>query len=472
MNYKIRVEKGPDKGKEFDLPEAGASLGRSHRNDIAISDETLSRQHCRVFTVDGSLHIADLATVNGSYVNGKLIEGDTPLQPGDLIAIGHTELRLSHPDGSFDNLPMSAPDPTPGPTVAPAFSAGAAVNTAPAADAPASAGTASAPPQQPGAIDLGFRGTEEAGAPAQQRPVKNLRTLAVNIAIGCAVLVLIAGIARILLSKDAPAEPQMVPLPEPMPLAFSYVKTEASVDNIFRYQMDLAEDGTLTVSIDDLGASRRVRKSAVLKPESRRDLTRKFELAAFTTLEPLYEGLPRENTWNASRISACLGGHAATVEVRNHLGPNALRTLREELETFGRNELGLWAFAMSREQLILRANEALENADRFFAERDISRANLFNAIRAYESCLSYLDSLEPKPEAYDLAVDGREKAMNLLNEILDDLNWQADHGTNTRDWLAAQEALRTLLEYIPDRADDRYRAAEKRLLDVESRLRR
>ena len=62
--------------------------------------------------------------------------------------------------------------------------------------------------------------------------------------------------------------------------------------------------------------------------------------------------------------------------------------------------------------------------------------------------------------------------MNLLNEILDDLNWQADHGTNTRDWLAAQEALRTLLEYIPDRADDRYRAAEKRLLDVESRLRR
>ena len=144
----------------------------------------------------------------------------------------------------------------------------------------------------------------------------------------------------------------------------------------------------------------------------------------------------------------------------------------EELETFGRNELGLWAFAMSREQLILRANEALENADRFFAERDISRANLFNAIRAYESCLSYLDSLEPKPEAYDLAVDGREKAMNLLNEILDDLNWQADHGTNTRDWLAAQEALRTLLEYIPDRADDRYRAAEKRLLDVESRLRR
>ena len=285
-------------------------------------------------------------------------------------------------------------------------------------------------------------------------------------------LVLIAGIARILLSKDAPAEPQMVPLPEPMPLAFSYVKTEASVDNIFRYQMDLAEDGTLTVSIDDLGASRRVRKSAVLKPESRRDLTRKFELASFTTLEPLYEGLPRENTWNASRISACLGGHAATVEVRNHLGPNALRTLREELETFGRNELGLWAFAMSREQLILRANEALENADRFFAERDISRANLFNAIRAYESCLSYLDSLEPKPEAYDLAVDGREKAMNLLNEILDDLNWQADHGTNTRDWLAAQEALRTLLEYIPDRADDRYRAAEKRLLDVESRLRR
>ena len=476
MSYKIRVEKGPDWGLVFDLPEIGASLGRSKTNDIVFHDETLSRQHCRIFASEGKLFVADLATVNGTAVNDVTIDTDTAINPGDLIAIGHTTLRLSDKNGSFDNLPEHKPAP---PTVQ-----GAAARVAAAAAATAAATTATtaetsgshqAPQDAPnGTIDLGFSpAPDSAAAPSSaSSAAKNPRSLVIAISCVCAAIVLIAGAAKLLLGNANPDGPVMEALPPPPPLAFSYLKTDASASGIFRYEMSLDSDGNLTVVIDDIAANRHLRKSTRLSPDSRHDLQRKFERSGILSLNPAYEGIPLENTWNSARISAGINGRAVTVEVRNHLAPESFSSLQEDLETFGRNELGLWAFALSREDLIQRAEEALLNGNRFYEERDIRRDNLFQAIRAYDSCLAHLESLEPKPDLYNLAVQGRTQAVNDLAALLDELNWQADHGTNTRDWTAAQTALRTILEYVPDRNDERYRSAEKRLLDVETRLRK
>ena len=68
--YMIRVEKGPDVGFESAVPPGGASLGRSSQNDIVFHDEMLSRHHCRIW-FDGEIPVvSDLATVNGTLVNG------------------------------------------------------------------------------------------------------------------------------------------------------------------------------------------------------------------------------------------------------------------------------------------------------------------------------------------------------------------------------------------------------------------
>ena len=97
--YKLRIEKGPEEGKTLPIPEDGLALGRSSQNDVAIRDEMLSRRHCRFYFEDGAPMVADLATVNGTQVNGVSIQEATRLRPGDAVAIGVSLLRLSDENG-------------------------------------------------------------------------------------------------------------------------------------------------------------------------------------------------------------------------------------------------------------------------------------------------------------------------------------------------------------------------------------
>ena len=88
--YKLRIEKGPEEGKTLPIPEDGLALGRSSQNDVAIRDEMLSRRHCRFYFEDGAPMVADLATVNGTQVNGRRV-ASARLNPGDRITIGVTD---------------------------------------------------------------------------------------------------------------------------------------------------------------------------------------------------------------------------------------------------------------------------------------------------------------------------------------------------------------------------------------------
>ena len=165
-----------------------------------------------------------------------------------------------------------------------------------------------------------------------------------------------------------------------------------------------------------------------------------------------------------------MDGRAATVEIRNAPEPEAFAELRETLETFGRNELGLWAFAFSREELEGRAGDAVELARRLYDERDVRRSNLAEAAGRYRAAMDYLESLDPKPALYDEAADGLAAAEEELAGVVERLNWDADHAVQTKEWARAAQTLRELLDYVPDRADPRHAAAERRLFDVEKRI--
>ena len=182
------------------------------------------------------------------------------------------------------------------------------------------------------------------------------------------------------------------------------------------------------------------------------------------------EDAPRAGAWNTARISALVDGRARTVEVRNAPEPESFRALRETLETFGQNELGLWAFAFSREELLARAEEALEQARRLHDEREVRRSNIAEAIGRYRAAKDYMESLNPKPEIYDEASRGLADAEAELTAVLERLNWDVDHAIQIKEWARAAQSLREVLEYVPDRADPRHAAAERRLFDVEKRI--
>ena len=443
-NYMIRVEKGPDAGFAAAVPPGGASLGRSSKNDLVFHDETLSRHHCRIWFDGGIPVVSDLATVNGTSVNGTPVTDDTRLSPGDRISIGGTVLLLSGPDGRFDA----------------AVSGGAPEPAAPAAGGPAPAGP----------VDLGFG---KAAAPRGGDAADRRSRLVADLLVGVLAVALAAIAAALFLGRPPAPPPVVSPQPAEGPaLQFDYLKLSGDSKNVFRYEMALEADGRLSVSIDDLAQGRRERKvsPAPIPPERREDLAAAFRRAEFLSMDPLREEKPRAGTWNTARISALVDGRAATVEVRNAPAPDAFAELRETLETFGRNELGLWAFAFSREELEARAEEAVELARRLHDERDVRRSNLAEAAGRYRAAMDYLESLNPKPELYDEASRGLADAESELDGILERLNWDADHAVQTKEWARAAQALREIMDYVPDRADPRHAAAERRLFDVEKRI--
>ena len=155
---------------------------------------------------------------------------------------------------------------------------------------------------------------------------------------------------------------------------------------------------------------------------------------------------------------------------RNRDEPPALLALREALEDFGRNELGLWAFAVDRDTLLAGAEEDFERASRLHEEREVLPGNLFEAVRIFDSCLARLETLDPLPELHSRAKEERAAAAAELDKRVEELNWRAEHASNVKDWAGAADALRSLLETIPDRSDTRHEVAARRLLEVESRM--
>ena len=62
-------------------------------SDVPLAaDGTVSGRHARVFRRDGSPYLEDLGSTNGTFVNGQPLAAERLLRPGDVVAVGATEL--------------------------------------------------------------------------------------------------------------------------------------------------------------------------------------------------------------------------------------------------------------------------------------------------------------------------------------------------------------------------------------------
>ena len=77
-----------DGEKLFPLQVGVNSIGRLPDNTVVIRDECVSRRHCAVVIHrDGTCELHDVASKNGTVLNGSKIHGPTRLRPGDRIAL-------------------------------------------------------------------------------------------------------------------------------------------------------------------------------------------------------------------------------------------------------------------------------------------------------------------------------------------------------------------------------------------------
>lgn len=110
-SFVLRGVSGGSFGKTFPIYET-TSIGRAGDADVCLRTEEVSRQHARIRIGSDGLHIEDLGSSNGTYVNGKRIKR-VKLEPGDEIKFD-TERFIVQAPGTDFNAPLPAVDEEPG----------------------------------------------------------------------------------------------------------------------------------------------------------------------------------------------------------------------------------------------------------------------------------------------------------------------------------------------------------------------
>ena len=85
------VKRGPTAGSRFLLDQPVTPAGRHPNSDIFLDDVTVSRRHAEFRRENGEFQIADISSLNGTYVNRKPV-ASARLANGDEIQIGKSHL--------------------------------------------------------------------------------------------------------------------------------------------------------------------------------------------------------------------------------------------------------------------------------------------------------------------------------------------------------------------------------------------
>ena len=423
----LLVTNGELAGKTFSVGAGGLRLGRSSSNDIHIADGELSRNHCLFEAVgDDVVRLTDLASANGTILNGSIL-GSEPvdLKAGDVINVGSTVIKV------------------------------VADAAAPVVD-----------------LGLGAPAAEGAGGGAAAEPKRRSRL--VNVLWGVAVLVVASAIAVVLLAPAPAPEAAPAEVQEDAPALEEawYEKVDATQDGIFRYELAYSPDGRLSVVVDDVPAeNRHLTKSQVLDERARAELAGILDFNAIREIDREYVGVDPDPPALASwTLRVVYSTRSKTIRIVNIQEPAPFRAIREKLEAFSKNQLGVWALQYSRDKLVELAEEAVRIGQSKWEDREVQHGNLFGAVAAFREALFYLETVNPKPECAEAARQGLEKSQAELDHRYADQRFLANRAINLGEWDTARRELLVLLEMVPDRTDDRNREATAKLIDIEKRL--
>ena len=85
------VQRGPSAGSRFLLDTDVVSAGRHPDSEIFLDDVTVSRRHAEFRRGPDGYRVADVGSLNGTYVNRDRID-EVTLQGGDEVQIGKYRL--------------------------------------------------------------------------------------------------------------------------------------------------------------------------------------------------------------------------------------------------------------------------------------------------------------------------------------------------------------------------------------------
>ncbi len=433
--HHLVVEEGPDKRRTITVPINGIRVGRSSNNDVVLKDSVMSRFHCRFFfKPENGLWAEDLGSANQTLLNQKPMNV-ARLHVGDKLILGATTIKV-------DN------DSSPEPSARKLFDQ-------PDTGIPAS-----------GKIE--FR----RAANGNESGHKPLRAALMTLLILLAAFVALIFIYKLTPRARETAGATTANAAQARTLNISYEKVQADSKNIFRYVLQL-EANELSIQITDLQNKRHVagQQRRQVSPEILQSLADTIEQTGFFALKESYQGIATD-VWDLIDLTVTINRKTHRVRVLNTQEPAACKDVREAIEEFGQNELGLAALALAPEKLIELARTASLLGRNLYDQREVKHDNLAKAIRSLHEVAWYLETIEPKPDFYASAIALRAEAEREMQAVGDDLLFLAERAIRLKDWNEAARQLRLLCEKIPDSADSRHQNARKKLLDVERHLKK
>lgn len=86
---------GPPQRSVFPIHAGSVIFGRDSGTDYNLKDRAVSGWHARITVGPGGASVEDLASRNGTFVNGERIDGRRALADGDHLRLGDTFLKFS-----------------------------------------------------------------------------------------------------------------------------------------------------------------------------------------------------------------------------------------------------------------------------------------------------------------------------------------------------------------------------------------
>jgi hypothetical protein len=91
------VQRSPslEAGSVFRVDSAPVTVGRGGQNDLVLDgDEFASARHARIEARGDGTWVQDLDSTNGTFLNGARVVGAERMNPGDILRVGETDLRV------------------------------------------------------------------------------------------------------------------------------------------------------------------------------------------------------------------------------------------------------------------------------------------------------------------------------------------------------------------------------------------
>ncbi|MBC8875353.1 MAG: FHA domain-containing protein [Planctomycetes bacterium] len=95
MNIKLLSIEADAPDFEITLDELPVRVGRHQDVKIQIQDRWISRLHCEIDHIEGTLNVRDLGSRHGVFVNGFHVV-QAHLMPDDRLTIGMTSFRVHY----------------------------------------------------------------------------------------------------------------------------------------------------------------------------------------------------------------------------------------------------------------------------------------------------------------------------------------------------------------------------------------